>query len=188
MDNTLLNRIKNDLQEGLITCKVALAFIPIAFLSYLFHEFGHWTIGEILGNNMSLGLNNSAPQNGFFIKESHALWSAIGGPAFTIVQALIFLFVVWLTKSIYAYSVVFFAGFMRSFSIVFGGIRLQDEGRIASMVGVNMWLIALIELSVLFLILWKSNKIMNLNIKTVGYFTLLGTMAILIVIKTNSLI
>jgi hypothetical protein len=33
---------------------------------------------------MTLSLNNSASQNGYFINDSVALWSAIGGPVFTI--------------------------------------------------------------------------------------------------------
>jgi len=32
--------------------KLFLLFIPVSFASYLFHEFGHWIIGEALGNKM----------------------------------------------------------------------------------------------------------------------------------------
>ena len=80
-----------------------------------------------IGNEMTMSLNNSAPRIGYFIHDSDALWSAIGGPAFTIIQGLIFLWITWMTKSIYAYSVAFFAVFSRFFSIVFGGINLQDQ-------------------------------------------------------------
>jgi hypothetical protein len=44
--NFLLNTIKNDLTESKINWKVALLMIPVAFLTYLFHEFGHWSVGE----------------------------------------------------------------------------------------------------------------------------------------------
>jgi hypothetical protein len=144
--------------------------------------------GELLGNDMTLSLNNSAPRSGYFIRESHALWSAIGGPVFTIIQALIFLFITRITKSIYVYSIVFFAAFSRFFSIVFGGISLQDEARIATMLDTNKYLIAMIVLIILFLIIWRCNRIMRLNMKAVGYFTVLGTFAILIVIGVNQLI
>lgn len=188
MKENFCNRIRNDLNESQIDWKVVIVFIPIAFITYLFHEFGHWTFGELLGNDMTLSLNNSAPQNGHFINKSDALWSAMGGPVFTILQGLIFLLLTWLTKSIYAYSITFFAVFSRFFSIVFGGINLQDEARIAEMLDWNMYLVAAIVLTILFLILWRINRIMKLNKKAIGYFAVLGVFAILIVIGVNELI
>jgi len=188
MKETFSNKISNDLKESQINWKVIISFIPIAFITYIFHEFGHWIFGELLGNDMTLSLNNSAPESGYFINAYHALWSAIGGPVFTMIQALIFLLITWITKSIYAYSIAFFAVFSRFFSIVFGGINLQDEARIASMLDTNKYLIAAIVLTILFLILWRCNRIMKLNLKGGGYFTVLGTFAILIVISVNEFI
>jgi hypothetical protein len=132
MKVTLSKRISNDLKESQINWIVIISFIPIAFITYLFHESGHWIFGELMGNDMTLNLNNSTPRIGHFIDDSDALWSSIGGPLFTIIQGLLFLLITWKTKSIYAYSIAFFAVFSRFFSIVFGGINLQDEARIAS--------------------------------------------------------
>ncbi len=187
MNTTLIERIKNDLKESQIDLKIVILFIPIAFGSYLFHEFGHWTFGELLGNEMTLSLNNSAPQSGEFINESSALWSAIGGPFFTIIQGLIFLIIIWKTKSRIAYSIAFFAVFLRFFSIIFGGINLQDEARISLMLGLNKYLIPAIVLSILLLILWRCNQIMKFNLKTTGYYAVLGVFAIQIVIGVNEL-
>lgn len=188
MNTTFENKIRNDLKESQITLSVILFMIPIAFFTYLFHEFGHWIFGEIMGNDMTFSLNNSTPKSGFFIHDSDALWSAIGGPAFTIIQALVFLLITWITKSIYAYSIAFFAVFSRFFSIVFGGLNLQDEAGIASMLDVNKYLVAACVLTILFLILWRCNRIMKLNLKSLGYFFVLGIFAILIVIGVNHLI
>ncbi|MEJ2005046.1 MAG: hypothetical protein P8X57_08815, partial [Cyclobacteriaceae bacterium] len=180
--------IKNDLKESQIDWKVIMAFIPIAFLTYLFHEFGHWTFGELLGNDMTLSLNNSAPKSGRFVDESDALWSAIGGPVFTIFQGLIFLLITWKSKSRIAYSIAFFAVFSRFFSIVFGGLNLQDEARIASMLGINKYIIAATVLTILSLILWKCNQVMKLDLKAIGYYTFIGVLAVLTVIAVNELI
>ena len=185
MKETFGKKIRNDLKESQIDWKVIIAFIPIAFFTYLFHEFGHWTFGELSGNDMILNLNNSAPQNGQFINDSDALWSAIGGPVFTILQGSIFLLLTWLTKSIFAYSMTFFAVFSRFYSIILGGLNLQDEARIAAMLDWNKYLVAAIVLTILFLILWRSNRIMKLNKKAIGYFTFLGVFAILIVIGVH---
>jgi len=188
MKETFFNKICKELKESQINWNVIILFIPIAFFTYIFHESGHWLLGELSGNDMTLSLNNSSPKSGYFINDSHALWSAIGGPVFTIIQALVFLLITWKTKSIYAYSIVFFAVFSRFFSIVFGGIDLQDEAGIASMLDTNKYIIAAIVLTILFLILWRCNRIMKLNTKAVGYFTVLGVFAILIVIGVNELI
>jgi hypothetical protein len=188
MKETFRNKISNDLKESQINWKVVISFIPIAFSTYLFHEFGHWSMGELLGNDMTISLNNSAPKSGYFINDSSALWSAIGGPLFTILQALIFLLITWLTKSIYAYSIAYFAVFSRFFSILLGGIDLQDEAGIASMLDTNKYLVAAIVLTILFLILWRCNRIMKLNTKAAAYFIVLGTFAILIVIGVDKLI
>lgn len=185
---TFSTKINNDLKESQINWKVIIAFVPIAFLTYIFHEFGHWTLGELFGNDMTLSLNNSAPKSGQFISESDALWSAIGGPVFTIFQGLIFLLLTWLTKSIYAYSITFFAVFSRFFSIVLGGINLQDEARIAVLLDWNKYIVAAIVLTILSMILWRSNRVMKLSNKALGYFTVLGVFAILIVIGVNELI
>lgn len=38
--------------------KLFLLFIPVSYASYLFHEFGHWIVGEALGNYMAFSINN----------------------------------------------------------------------------------------------------------------------------------
>lgn len=187
MKTPFIAQISRDLKESQIDWTVIILFIPIAFGSYLFHELGHWTLGELFGNDMTLSLNSSSPKTGQYIHESHALWSAIGGPMFTVLQSFIFLLVTWKSKSNIAYSIVFFAVFSRFFSIVFGGINLQDEANIASHLGVSKYWVAGIVLSILFTILWKSNKIMKVNLKAIGYYTVLSVIAVLIVIGFNEL-
>ena len=188
MSNVFINNIKSDLRESKINWKVTFLFIPIAFLSYLFHEFGHWSLGELFGNDMTMNLNNCSPTSGSFSDESAKLWSAIGGPAFTIFQALIFLVITQKTKSIYAYSVLFFAVFMRFFSLVFGGLSLQDEAGISNMLHLNIYLVPAVVLLILFTILWKGSRVTKLKMKGIGYFTVLATLAILLVIGVDKLI
>jgi len=52
----------------------------------------------------------------------------------------------------------------------------------------NKYLVAAIVLTILFLILWRSNRIMKLNKKAIGYFTVLGVFALLIIVGINELI
>jgi hypothetical protein len=115
--------------EDKLSLKFMLLFIPVAYISYLFHEFGHWIIGEVLGNNMVYSLNYVWPQSGYFIDVSHALYSSIGGPAFTILLSLFFLLIIEKYKTMYAYPFVFFQMFCRFFALVFGGFGQQDEAK-----------------------------------------------------------
>ncbi|MBK6913787.1 MAG: hypothetical protein IPH11_09000 [Ignavibacteriales bacterium] len=184
----LTDKIKNDLTESRINWKVVLIMIPVAFLTYLFHEFGHWIVGELLGNKMLYSLNNVTPLSGSYIHNSDNLLVRMGGPAFTILQAIIFLIVIEKTKSIYVYPVVFFAGFARFFSIILGGFNKQDEAYISAMLNIGAYTFAAIVLLILFIIVWRSSAILKLNLKAVGYFTVLGVISILIVIATVKLI
>lgn len=184
----LINRTKSDLAESRINRKVALLFIPVAFLTYLFHESGHWIFGEMLGNDMVLSLNNATAHSGNYIGKTHGLYISMGGPVFTMLQALIFLVLIEKTKSIYAYPVVFFAAFSRFFSLVFGGFSRQDEARIAAMLDTGTYTVALIVVLVLLLIVWRSSYLLKLNLKAVGYYTTLSTLSILLVIGATKLL
>lgn len=188
MKSVLGKNLQNYLKESQINWKVMIAFIPIAFLTFLFHELGHWTFGEVLGNDMTISLNNSAPRNGYFIDDSDALWSAMGGPVFTLIQALLFLLLTGITKSVYAFSIAFFAAFSRFYSLVFGGIKLQDEARISAMLEWNTFSVPIIVLILLLVILWQSTRIMKLSIKSTGYFIVLAVFAELLVIGVNKLL
>jgi hypothetical protein len=88
--------------------KVFLLFIPVAYASYLFHEFGHWIIGESLGNDMAFSLKYVWPKNGYYTDENHNLYVLICGPDFTVMLAIIFLLLTEKFVTIYAYPFVFF--------------------------------------------------------------------------------
>ncbi len=55
--------------KGRIDVRFFLLFIPVAYCSYLFHEFGHWSVGEFLGNRMSYSLDYVWPTDGHYVRE-----------------------------------------------------------------------------------------------------------------------
>ena len=69
-----------------IDVKFFLLFIPVAYFSYLFHEFGHWSVGEILGNRMVYSLNSVWPKDGHYLQQSHDVYVSIGGPGFSVFE------------------------------------------------------------------------------------------------------
>ena len=161
-----------------------LLFIPVAYASYLFHELGHWIVGEVLGNNMAYSLNNVWPINGHYINASQDVYVSIGGPAFTILLSLVFLLVIEKYKTLYAYPWVFFQFVMRFFSLAVGGFGLQDEARVSAMLGIGTYTVAILVLLILFLIVWRASYLLKIDLKKNSYFFTVSILCDLLVIGT----
>jgi len=164
--------------------KLFLLFIPVAYISYLFHEFGHWIIGEILGNDMAYSLNYVWPKDGYYINESHNLYVSIGGPAFTILLSIFFLIIIEKYITIYAYPFVIFQMVLRFFSLVFGGFNKQDEARISLILGLGTYTVGIIVLLILFLIALRASFKLKIDLKHNGYFFTTSILCQLLVIAT----
>jgi hypothetical protein len=171
-------------QQKPINAGFFLLFIPVAYGTYIFHEFGHWSVGEILGNRMLFSLNYVSPRQGFYIRESHDLYVSLGGPAFSVIQASIALLVVSKFKALHAYPFAFFPMFNRFFSLLLGGFGKQDEARISILLGTGEYLVAIIVLGILLAIVVRSSYILGFDVKTNGYAVTVSTLCQLMVIAT----
>ena len=161
-----------------------LLFIPIAYFSYLFHEFGHWIIGEILGNDMIYSLNYVWPKDGHYIDANHNLYVLIGGPAATIFLAMFFLLIIEKYATIYVYPFVLFQLVLRFFSLVFGGFSKQDEAKISSILGVGTYTIGIFVLIILFLMVLRASYKLKIDFKNNSYFFTISILCQLMVIAT----
>ena len=117
---------------------VFLLFVPAGYFTYLFHEFGHWTVGELLGNDMAYTLNGVWPKKGQFLNPDHSLYVYLGGPVFTILQSIFILILIETYKTVYAYPFVFFPVFTRFFSLILGGFSKQDESKISAILNAGL--------------------------------------------------
>jgi hypothetical protein len=187
MIKALLQKIAKD-TDGKVDWKLLLLFIPVAYVSYLFHELGHWSVGEVLGNSMTYSLNNVSPQSGYYLNANQGLWIAMGGPAFTVLLALIFLLVIHIYKVVWAYPFVFFQFFCRFFSVVFGVFSEQDEATISAMTGAGTYTIAIAVVVLLFLMVWRGSYILKLNFRSNWYFFTVSVFCELMVIATSKII
>jgi len=174
--------------QNIFDLKFIMLFIPAAYLTYLFHEFGHWIVEEILGNNMSYSLNYVWPKSGHYVESGHDLYVSIGGPAFTIVQAMFGLLIIEKYRSHYAYPFVFFPFFNRFFSLLFGGFSNQDEARISGILGAGTYTVAIITLFILVLIVMRCSSKLKIGFKDNSYIVVLSTLCQLLVIATYKLI
>jgi len=167
-----------------ILVRLYLLFIPIAYISYLFHEFGHWIVGEILGNDMIYSLNYVWPRDGHYLNESHNLYVSIGGPAFTILLAIASLLILEKYSTIYTYPVLFFQFVLRFFSLLFGGFSQQDEARISSIMGLGTYTVGIIVIIILLLIVLRESYKLKIDLKHNGYFFTVSILSQLLVIAT----
>ncbi|MBI2429054.1 MAG: hypothetical protein HYV29_09720 [Ignavibacteriales bacterium] len=170
-----------------INIRFLLLFIPVAYGSYLFHEFGHWSIGEMLGNRMAYSLNYVSPKSGNYIHDSHGLYVSIGGPAFSILQAMFALLIIEKFKQLYAYPFAFFPAFNRIFSLLFGGFTKQDEARISDLLGIGHYLIAIVVVVILLLIVVRCSHTLGIGFKKNMYMVTVSTASQLLVIGTYEL-
>jgi len=171
-----------------VLLKLFVIFIPVAYASYLFHELGHWIVGELLGNDMTYSLNYVTAKNGQFISGNHKLLSSIGGPLFTIIQSVIFFLIIEKYKIIYFYPFVFFAFFIRFFSLVFGGFERQDEAVISASLEIGKYTVAIFVILILFLMVLRASRKLEINLKYNGIFFAISTLCVLMVIGTYKFI
>jgi hypothetical protein len=171
-----------------IDLKFFLLFIPVAYGSYLFHEFGHWIVGEMLGNDMVYSLNYVWPKAGTYVHPGHDLYVSIGGPAFSILQSIIALLIIELFKSTYAYPFAFLPWFNRFFSLVFGGFGKQDEARVSAILGIGTYAVAIVVLVILLAIVVRCSHNLKIGLRTNSYILTVSTACQLLVIGTYTLI
>ena len=171
-----------------IDIRFFLLFIPVAYGSYLFHEFGHWSVGEILGNRMAYSLNYVWPKDGSYIQPGHDLYVLIGGPSFSVLQAALALLIIEKFKLLYVYPLAFFPMFNRFFSLLFGGFSKQDEAKISALMGTGTFLVAFIVLVILLSIVIRSSYKLRIGLQTNAYILTVSTVCQVLVIGTYEFI
>jgi hypothetical protein len=109
---------------------------------------------------------------------------SIGGPAFTILFAVLSLLILEKYSTIYAYPFLFFQFVCRFFSLVFGGFSQQDEARISLITGLGTYTVGIIVLIILLLIVIRGSYKLKIDLKHNGYFFTVSILSELMVIAT----
>lgn len=188
---SLNSRIRKYFIEGIkdesrlkLDLLIILLFIPAGYLTYLFHELGHWTIGTLLGNEMVYTLNGVWPRNEYYLSNDHGIFVLLGGPVFTIFQAAFFSSIIERGKNHYAYPFLFFPVFSRFFSLFLGGFAKQDEAKISAILEIGRYTAASIVLMILFMILLRASLKLRIGLNYNCYFFAVSTVCIILIIKT----
>lgn len=141
--------LKLPLRYGLYLPTVGVAVA----ITWLTHEFGHWTVSEILGYDTVMSLNSAYPSGGVYQESWHALLISAAGPAVTLLQALlVFGHLLYRGWNQYLYPFLFVPFYMRLLAGCMNVINLNDEGRIGSELGIGTFTLPLL-VSVLLLVM-----------------------------------
>jgi len=131
-----------------MTAKINLKYIGLLFIAVLlscfFHEFAHWLTGELLGNSMTMSLNAASPISGEHKDEWHANIVTISAPIFTLVQGIVFYFVLNKAKKINLYPFLFFPFVYRLFAGIANMFGPNDEGRFGLSYGLGLYTISIL--------------------------------------------
>jgi hypothetical protein len=167
--------------------QLALLLIVAAYAHNLFHEFGHWLVGTILGNQMSMNLDGTWPTSGGYLQGWHSPAVGIGGPAFSILMALIALIFVEKHRTAFAFPFLFFPLFARLFSLTLGNFAAQDEAGISASLGLGKYTVAIIVCSLLLALVWKGSLKLKFGFIALNGWAFGSTVCMMMVINTHKL-
>ena len=176
------------LMDKKVLLKLLLLFIPVAYGSFLFHEFGHWIVGGILGYDMRYSLNAVWPKAGNYTYEIHGLFVNIGGVVFTILLSIVGLLIIEKYQLIYMYPLVFYQMLMRLGTNVFASVSMQDEGKISTSLNLGTYTVSILVILLLFLIVLKASLKLKINLLHNGFFLAMGLLCQLIVVETSKML
>ena len=143
---------------------IFLIFIAV-FLSTILHELSHWSIGEILGNKMIATLNGTNPVSGELQNEWNRNYITLAGPLFTVLQAILFYFLITKYRKIELYPFLFFPFVMRFAAGLANLLSPNDEGRLGMSIGVGLFTISIFVCSFLFVLVYKATKELKISLK-----------------------
>lgn len=164
-----------------INSRYVLATLVAVMVTWFVHEFAHWLMGELLGNEMAITLNTCYPISKTYVQNWHQNVISAAGPVVTLIEALI---IYLLLKRNYSY--LFFPFLLTCFymRLVAGGISLinpNDEARISQSLGIGTFTLPTIVSAVLFYLVFRT-------VKTRGFTTKQIATAILVIMLFSSAI
>ncbi len=156
-----MNRSQNQ-----VNLDYVLITLAAVLFSWTLHEFAHWVTGEVLGNKMVMTLNTCYPESGSYTKEWHEMVISAAGPVLTIIQALVFYFLLS-AGSVKLFPFLLTCLYMRALAGAMNFINLNDEGRISSDLGLGTFTLSIGVVSLLFYLTYRISKSYKLTAKLI---------------------
>jgi FtsH-binding integral membrane protein len=150
------------------------------FVTFLLHEGGHWLAAVLLGYEAHFGLNSAGAREAS--NPVHVAAIIFAGPAVTILQGLIALWLVQTRASAAAWVFLFWAAFMRFMATVISLFNANDEARISEWLGWGMWTLPVIVTVGLFALLAVGSRRLKVSWKTLAVSWVVASVAVSAVI------
>lgn len=130
---------------------LAVSFIPAAIVTWGLHESVHFLTGIGLGYDMWITFNQVGLVEGQYDSNMHEIMVAMAGPIATWIQAVLAFLVIRRFRTLWTYSFLFLACWMRAVAMGISFIaNPNDEASASVLMGLPMWVLP--SLSVLMLL------------------------------------
>jgi hypothetical protein len=160
-------------KQAEVSFKYILMTLIAVGLSWLIHEFAHWATGELLGNAMSMTLNTAYPRSGNYKAENDAMIVDAAGPIITLIQALVFYFILRKSGGNLLFPFLLVPLYMRTVAGIMNFINLNDEGRISRDLGIGPLTIPLLVFGILGYLAYTTSTFKGYNGKFIASSILL---------------
>ncbi len=165
-NESLLKFTMNQLKaEAAIGYKYVLITMTAVVFSWMLHEFAHWIVGELLGNDMIMTLNTCYPKSGVYIANWHSAIISGAGPLITIAQALTVYYLLINKSSKILFPFLLTCLYMRTLAGAMNFINLNDEGRISVDLGLGTYTLSIGIVAILFYLTYRISKKQKYTIK-----------------------
>lgn len=168
-----------------ISFTYVLVTLAAVIVTWLIHEFAHWSTGELLGNEMVMTLNTSYPKAGRYLKDWHATIISAAGPIITLIQAIIFYFLLRKDGDKLLFPFLLTCLYMRSIAGMMNFINLNDEGRISRDLGLGSFTLPVVIFGILFYLVYSISTAKKFGTKLITITTLLIMLFSSILILSN---
>ncbi|MBL0152381.1 MAG: hypothetical protein IPP93_02400 [Chitinophagaceae bacterium] len=152
------------------------------FLTWILHEFSHWSAGELLGLHMTMSLNRTFQLHAETSSVSNAVIISIAGPLFTLCQAVIVFFIIKKTKNWFLYPFLLVCFYMRFFAALVSFRKLNDEAWVSKLLGIGAYTLPIIFSGILFLLVYNTSHTnrysRRFNLSTLGFIILFSSLLI----------
>ena len=139
--------------------KYVAVLIIATFFTFFFHEMSHWIAYELLGYDAGFTLNGASVKDASIeLPKIHRMITSAAGPVFTIIQGIVFYYMLKNRKNKMLYPFLFLPFIMRLGAGWANKFEPNDEGRISLALGLNLYAISAIVVAFLFFLVFKISR------------------------------
>ncbi len=145
--------------------KYTLYTLLAVVFTFLFHEFSHWTMGELLGYEMVMTLNKCYPVKMSYIQNWHYTLISAVGPLITLLQSFIIFLLMKRTSNKNWYPFLFASFYVELLSGIMNFRNPNDLGRISKTFDLGLLTLPLIFIIIHLFLVYKTSVMEKFTVK-----------------------